>query len=657
MISATEAPAHGPGFLARKDLGALFALVRDDGRRLIGPTVRDGAVMLDELDGPDALPEGIRESQTPGRYRLEAGRPGRLFDHTVGPSSWKRWTFPPTVPVGTTRRDGAVVAFEPATPDAAPLAFLGVRACELAALAVQDRVLLGGPVADPDYAARRRSALVIAIQCTTAASTCFCTSMGTGPEVSDGADVVLTELDDGFVVTAGSRRGRELLERLPVRLATAEERDAAAGGVAAARAAVAANAGVAAPGLPSRLMAALDSPRWADVAERCLTCANCTLVCPTCLCTSVTQRSDLAGAETLSERTWDSCFTGSFAAVAGGNFRSRPQDRYRQWLTHKFATWVDQFGTFGCIGCGRCVTWCPAGIDVREELAAIAPPPRAVVTGMHLPAVTPAPDEAWLRPARVVATHRETANVTTLTLAWEGQVPGAGQFVMAGPPGFSAAPISVSRARRGAIEMTVRAAGPATAALTALGHGATVGVRGPLGRGWPLERMLDRNVIVVAGGIGLAPLRSLIEAIAAERERFRDVTVYLGARTPRDRLFVGELGAWSAAGIAVTETVDRAGADWLGRVGVVTHLFDHAERLPEGAVAAVCGPERMMEATVEVLRARGIPDERIFVTLERHMECGVGLCGHCQLGRFFVCRDGPVFSIAELGDAFGREGL
>ena len=196
--------------------------------------------------------------------------------------------------------------------------------------------------------------------------------MGTGPEARGGYDLVLTELDEGYVVRAGSPEGADLVARLPVRGADAGQMFRAAEAVGK----VAATMGDPVPtaGLHDRLLAQFDSPRWATIAERCLSCANCTMVCPTCFCSSVTQRSDLDGDVSTSERVWDFCFTAGFAKVAGGNFRSRPRDRYRQWLTHKFATWVDQFGTFGCVGCGRCITWCPVGIDIRAELLQIAPP-------------------------------------------------------------------------------------------------------------------------------------------------------------------------------------------------------------------------------------------------------------------------------------------
>ncbi len=256
---------------------------------------------------------------------------------------------------------------------------------------------------------------------------------------------------------------------------------------------------------------------------------------------------------------------------------------------------------------------------------------------------------------------RETADSVTLHLRTtdRGLLSGLpGQFVMAALPAFSAAPISVSRFRPDGLDLTIRAAGPATRAMTGLERGSTIGLRGPLGRGWPVDEMTGRDVVIVAGGIGLAPLRPLIDACLARRETIGVVRLYLGARTPADRLFVAEIGRLAAGSdLEIKETVDRAGPDWLGRVGIVTQLFDRASWDGRNAVAFICGPERMMQATADVLFGRGIDFDRTWVTLERNMSCGVGLCGHCQLGRFFVCKDGPVFSLEELGPAFRTEGL
>jgi sulfhydrogenase subunit beta (sulfur reductase) len=650
-----------PAFLPRSGLDRLISLLHEDGRRVIGPTIADGAIAYEEIRSAADLPLGWGDEQGPGQYRLvepaDDGADARAFGYVVGPQSWKRYTFPSRVDIGRAREVDGRLVFEPVLPEPDAVAFLGVRGCELAALRVQDRVLKDGPVADPDYAARRRAALVIAVECTVAASTCFCTSMGTGPEIPrESADLVLTEVDEGFLLRAGTDAGRSLEARLALDAADDDQ-------VARARAAVAdvrrrIGDPVAIEGLPGRLMARLDDPRWAEVAERCLACANCTLVCPTCFCTSVTQRSELDTLDSVAVRGWDSCFSGDFAKVAGGSFRSRRQDRYRQWLTHKFATWVDQFGTFGCVGCGRCIAWCPVGIDIREELEVIARP----ATRRPLPtAAAAAPGD--FTPARVERTWWETPDTTTLLLtavdpAITNGAPG--QFVMVTRPGLPAVPISVSRYHpdEGAIELSIRAAGPATATLNGLAPGAAVGLRGPLGRGWPLEAAEGRDVIVVSGGIGLSPLRPAIDALVENRARYGAVRLYHGARTPLDRPHKDDLAAWAARhDIEFGVTVDRAGEGWTGPVGVVTHLFDEGQWEAREAIAFVCGPERMMQATVSTLKDRGLRPERIFVSMERHMECGIGLCGHCQLGKFFVCRDGPVFSRAELGDAFVMEGV
>ncbi|HET7471821.1 MAG TPA: 4Fe-4S dicluster domain-containing protein [Candidatus Limnocylindrales bacterium] len=654
-------------FLPVAELDTLFDALAADGRRIIGPTVGDGAIVYEELDGAADLPWGRVVESAPGRVRLGDGDPARAFDYGLGVTAWKRFTHPPAVPGARFRREDDSLRVEAAAGSPPRLAFVGVRACEIAALRIQERVMRAGPLGDADHVARRAASLIVAVECARATDTCFCTSMEAGPEVSDGADIAMAEIAGGFLVRSGSAAGASIVEALDLRPATEAETAAAAAQVRAVREAI--GDPVAAEGLPDRLRNALDSPRWAAIADRCLACANCTLVCPTCFCTSVAVASDLDGIEGTTERRWDSCFSSGFARVAGdASFRPAVADRYRQWMTHKFATWWDQFGMSGCVGCGRCIAWCPVAIDVREELAAVAPiglpsgpPPWPASPGSgRAPEIgtTPPPVRAI---ARIRSFARETADTATIGLAITDPAilaAAPGQFVLVEQPAFAAPPISISRIRPDGLELTIRAAGPATARLIDLPLGTEVAVRGPLGRGWPISTARGRDVVIVAGGIGLAPLRPVLDSILAERPRFGAVRLYLGARSPADRLFVDELSALGGrADLEIAEIVDRAGGDWLGRIGVVTQLFDQAAWDGSRVTAFVCGPERMMRATAAALERLGVARDRTWVTLERNMACGVGTCGHCQLGPFFVCRDGPVFSLAELGDAFMVEGL
>jgi formate hydrogenlyase subunit 6/NADH:ubiquinone oxidoreductase subunit I len=355
--------------LEKNHLQSLLDALRSDGFRLIGPTVAQEAIVYDEIQSVTDLPRGWTDVQEPGKYRLERRSDDALFGYVVGPHSWKRYLFPPLATLATAdRTETGWVMGTPA--EAVPrYAFLGVRACELAALRVQDRVFLEGAYVDPIYKARRDSCLIVAVNCTQAASTCFCTSMKTGPRCTAGFDLALTELPEGFVVESGSERGRQLLDRLPTRTATDQELcDAEA---ARHRSVQAIERHMNTEGIRDLLLKNLDHPRWNDVASRCLSCTNCTMVCPTCFCHSVTEVSDLKGDHVERQRHWDSCFNLDFSYMNGGIIRNDVRSRYRQWLTHKLASWIDQFGTSGCVGCGRCITWCPVGIDLTAEVSAI----------------------------------------------------------------------------------------------------------------------------------------------------------------------------------------------------------------------------------------------------------------------------------------------
>jgi formate hydrogenlyase subunit 6/NADH:ubiquinone oxidoreductase subunit I len=354
-------------------LQILLDALRQRGYRVVGPTVRDQAIVYDDIASIDDLPRGWTDEQDGGHYRLIGRDDEALFGYTVGPHSWKKFLHPPLLRLWSAEHDGhgVRVVAEP-DPDER-FAFIGVRSCELHAIAIQDKVFLGGAHVDPHYRARRQDAFIIAVNCGQAGGTCFCVSMNTGPKAKAGFDLALTEVvgDSGhiFVVEAATDAGLTVLAEVPHRLATQEEADAAESVVTQTAASMGRE--MHSDDVHELLLRNLENPRWNDVAQRCLTCANCTMVCPTCFCTSVEDSSDLARAESSRSRRWDSCFTMDFSYIHGGSVRASSRSRYRQWMTHKLATWLDQFGTSGCVGCGRCITWCPVGIDITEEVRAI----------------------------------------------------------------------------------------------------------------------------------------------------------------------------------------------------------------------------------------------------------------------------------------------
>jgi ferredoxin len=368
--------------LERHDFPSLFRALQAKGYQVVGPTVRDGAIVYDQLSGVDDLPVGWTDRQEAGKYRLERRKDEALFGYTVGPFSWKKFLYPSHERLWTASRDGPSFVITPEPVDGPPLAFLVMRACELAGVSVQDRVFMGGPYVDPGYAARRRKVLRIAVQCGQAGGTCFCVSMGTGPGVQEGADLIVTEVLEGkrhyFLVQVGSSEGAAVLSDVPLKAAAPD--DPAKADAIVSRAAASMGRALDTDGIHDLLLKNLEHPRWEIVARRCLSCTNCTMVCPTCFCSNQEEVPDLAVEKVERWRRWDSCFNLGLTEMHGQAVRKTNLSRYRQWLTHKLASWHDQFGTSGCVGCGRCITWCPVGIDLTEEVAAIRTVPPAPAT-------------------------------------------------------------------------------------------------------------------------------------------------------------------------------------------------------------------------------------------------------------------------------------
>ncbi|MCK4606644.1 MAG: 4Fe-4S dicluster domain-containing protein [candidate division Zixibacteria bacterium] len=359
--------------LESEGLGYLVQALIDKGYEVLGPRIKDGAVTYDQIETVRDLPIGWTDRQEPGSYRLVKSGKKTYFDYAVGPHSWKKYLHPPETRLWEARRDEqGFTVIEPER-ETAKKALLGVRPCELQALAIQDTVFTGGPYLAPGYQERRSNLFIVAVNCVRPGGTCFCASMKTGPKATSGFDLALTEiLESGrhyFVVEVGSASGEELLSDLPTKVADDAEKEAAAKAMERATAKMGRELDT--KGIRELLYKCFDDPHWQTVADRCFSCGNCTMVCPTCFCVNVEDGTDLSGQQAERWSRWDSCFTRDFSYIHGGSIRFTVKARYRQWMTHKLAYWLDQFGTLGCVGCGRCITWCPAGIDITEEVRAL----------------------------------------------------------------------------------------------------------------------------------------------------------------------------------------------------------------------------------------------------------------------------------------------
>jgi len=368
--SVSSSGARRPGFLPRNAFDRLLNAISEAGWQLLGPVVESGVIQFRPISGMAALPTGVVNRQQPGSYRLEQREDQRLFAWNQGPQGLKPLCFAPEECLWQESQgpDGKM-QLESGLAEATPIAVIGVRGCDLAALAIQDRHFLSSTAPDPHYKARREALFLVGVDCAESAETCFCTSTGDGPSLNGGFDIGLAELDAGFLTWGGSQRGEALLQSLALPLAS--DPQLAEMNEATDRAAAAQQRRLPSPAVLRRLYDNLAHPDWDQVGERCLSCGNCTAVCPTCFCYSTEYRTALDGTSAVRIRQWDSCFNPAHSSMGRFNVRTTIPQRYRQWLTHKLAGWQDQFGRIGCTGCGRCISWCPVGIDLTREVGLV----------------------------------------------------------------------------------------------------------------------------------------------------------------------------------------------------------------------------------------------------------------------------------------------
>lgn len=368
-MSASALELNEKVIVRHEGLNQILDLLKSKKYRSIGPRIENGVIALNEIHSVDDLPIGWRDAQDAGKYSLEKCNGNLLFGYAPGPHSWKRYLYPPKVRIwqGQKNIGGFKITHETQYPP--KYAFFGVRPCELYAIFILDKVFDNKDFFDPVYALRRKKVFIVAVNCSLPGGTCFCASMNTGPKAKAGFDISLTEVQDTdvhfFIAEAGSTIGKKILAAVNYRKAAEKEISRAQRVIDHAAAQMSRSFDTS--NLRRIFFERDDHPHWDELAKKCLTCGNCTMVCPTCFCHTVEDSTSLSGGYTERWRRWDSCFTQDFSYMHGGSVRSSAKSRYRHWLTHKLSTWVEQFGTMGCVGCGRCITWCPAGIDIRQE--------------------------------------------------------------------------------------------------------------------------------------------------------------------------------------------------------------------------------------------------------------------------------------------------
>jgi len=540
--------------------------------------------------------------------------------------------------------------------EASGRAIVGMHPYDIKAIELLDEAFITANP-DPNYIARRQNTIIIGVDCLNPSPKSFAPSMGTH-QAETGFDLLLTDIGADYMVTVGSERGASLLAgHTQAREPSGDE--VARQKAVRDRALTMYQISLSVPRerLPKLLEDSYDDPYWETRSATCLSCGSCVMVCPTCFCFDVQDDMALNLKEGERLRRWDGCMLVDFARVATGeNFRHDKASRFRHRIYRKGKYVIERYGRVGCVGCGRCATACLAEIaSPAEAFNAIAESVGIKEAAARLiREVTPDSELYTPRPAELVQVNQLTQTEKVFEFKLKdgkklGQRPG--QFVEVSIMGVGEAPISIcsSPTRNGTFHLAVRRVGDVTAALHNLEQGATIGIRGPFGNGFPLDTLQGKDILFVAGGIGLFPLRSLIQYVLDNRSSFGKVNLLFGARSPAERVFVDELALWNQRpDLEFQETVDRGDETWQGNVGVITTLIPKVDLDPRKTMAVVVGPPIMYRFVIVELKKKELSDENIIMSLERRMKCGVGKCGHCQINGVYVCQEGPVFTLAQL---------
>jgi NAD(P)H-flavin reductase/ferredoxin len=551
------------------------------------------------------------------------------------------------------------------TAEAKPTVIIGVHPYDIVALLHMDEIFRETK-SDPYYFEKRNSSIVIGINMTRMSKWCFAPYMGSAT-ADYGYDLMLTDLGNRYGINIGSEKGEELLEKYAKNVTTALARDIQLVGNKKREIM---NMSKQKFDFPTELIPELliknyeESSFWEKHSENCLACGSCVLVCPTCYCFDVKDNPDLTLASGERIRTWDGCLLEDFAKIASGeNFRPTRPTRYRHRYFKKGKYLYDRFGFISCVGCGRCSSNCLPDIanpvdlfnDMYHKTMGLGMqvgvgemPEVKIQTGGDIDYV---PKLATIVKKKVMTPNETLFEIKLDDGSQLNHKPG--QFVEVSVFGVGEAPISVSSSptKKDSFELCVRKVGSLTNKLHGLQEGDKVGVRGPFGNGFDAESLKGKDLLFIAGGLGIAPLRSLFNYVLDNRKHYGRVTLLYGCKEPRELLFADEMIALASRDdVDFKPTVNWCpeNEEWSGSIGVITTLIPQVDFDPEKTYCVVCGPPIMYKFVIADLRGRKMPDDHIIVSLERRMKCGVGKCGHCQINEIYVCKDGPVFNYSKI---------
>jgi len=576
---------------------------------------------------------------------------------------------------------------------------IGMHPYDIIALRQMDSYFLDTDVSTT-YLKRRKNTLIIGTDPLNVSEKAFFGIMGTG-EVHSGYDLFITDLGDRVAITIGTEEGGNLLryesklrDAIDVSLCGSTTcypllsydqllqyenklRDASPVEVQKVKAIREAASSKAMRGLKVKpvgwhdlLEKNYDSEVWKKQSDKCLGCGTCTLVCPTCFCYDVQDDINIDLKTGERRRTWDGCLLRKFTELASGEvLREDILDRYRHRFYRKGRYLPDRLGFVACVGCGRCSSQCiPDIADPVNAINMLFDSSQHVVKESLMDTHTIRTDLSKMEskdgdidalhvpmPATLKRVEKLTEKETLFEITPDSRKPlghTPGQFVEVSIMGMGEAPLSVSSAPDGkTFEIVVRKVGDLTTKLHTLKPGDKVGIRGPFGNGFDVDSLKGKNLIFIGGGIGIIPMRSLINYVLDHRKGFGKVAILYGCKEPREVLFKDELAAWDKLpDIEHLRTVDKCpdGVSWECEIGVITTLIPKIKFDPKSTIAIVVGPPIMYKFVIRDLLKLGMPEENVIVSLERRMKCGVGKCGHCQINGVYVCKEGPVFNYKDL---------